>query len=350
MFQQFIFLILSLLFTVPVNSAYAVETITQPYRGITVIHRIETSPRPENIHVVKINLADPAIRFKLSPGTPPIPNQFSTETRVQTTLDFLIQEKAQLAINVHFFDHPPRSDGGTNLTGFAASMGTVYSAFDPVPVFNFAILPNAAVLNLDASNHAVIAHRADSDQFLKTVNGRLIPYNTVCGSAQIITDGVKTIPAGLPPRPNKSTTATTQPVYFYTDQIAARTAIGLSKDCKTLYLFTVDAAGESKGMKIDEMADFLLSAYAIYNALNLDGGGSTSLAMADPATGTGRIINTVINQRPVGSSLAVFVDPIPSSMDRSALIITITCLLIIFAWFCFRRTRPKHYLKARADF
>jgi exopolysaccharide biosynthesis protein len=45
------------------------------------------------------------------------------------------------------------------------------------------------------------------------------------------------------------------------------------------------------------------------NALNLDGGGSTSLAMADPRTGIARLVNTSSDNpagRSVASSLAIF--------------------------------------------
>jgi exopolysaccharide biosynthesis protein len=38
----------------------------------------------------------------------------------------------------------------------------------------------------------------------------------------------------------------------------------------------VDRAGGSLGMQVGEMADVLIRDYDVFNALNLDGGGSTS--------------------------------------------------------------------------
>src|SRR6185295_2867645 len=97
---------------------------------------------------------------------------------------------------------------------------------------------------------------------------------------QIITNGVMTIPDV----PLKATGS--PPFNWYTDTssqgIAARTSIGLTQDGNTMVIFTVDAAGGSVGMVISEMADFLIANYGVYNALNLDGGGSTQLAMQDP--------------------------------------------------------------------
>src|SRR6476659_5989003 len=79
-------------------------TLSHPYHGVTRIVRTETAPRPENMNIVEIDLTDPGIHFKLSPGHPPTPNTFNDETRVQTTLAYMSQEGAQLAVNVHFFD------------------------------------------------------------------------------------------------------------------------------------------------------------------------------------------------------------------------------------------------------
>ena len=48
-------------------------------------------------------------------------------------------------------------------------------------------------------------------------------------------------------------------------------AAGLSRDNRTLVLFTVDARGGSAGMPVGEVADMLIRDYGVFNALNLDG-------------------------------------------------------------------------------
>lgn len=56
-----------------------------------------------------------------------------------------------------------------------------------------------------------------------------------------------------------------------------RTAIGLSKDEKTLYLITIDGRQKSSiGVSQEELAQILIEKN-IYTAINLDGGGSTTL-------------------------------------------------------------------------
>jgi Phosphodiester glycosidase len=65
----------------------------------------------------------------------------------------------------------------------------------------------------------------------------------------------------------------------------------------------------SLGLSVGEVADILINDYGVYNALNLDGGGSTTLAMEHPITHARSIVNVSSdnpNGRAVASSLAVF--------------------------------------------
>jgi exopolysaccharide biosynthesis protein len=90
----------------------------------------------------------------------------------------------------------------------------------------------------------------------------------------------------------------------------ARTAAGLSRDNRTLTLFTVDVRGGSEGMRLSEVAAVLIKDYRVWNAINLDGGGSTTMAWEDPATGAAARLNASSDENPQGravaSSLAVF--------------------------------------------
>ncbi len=71
-----------------------------------------------------------------------------------------------------------------------------------------------------------------------------------------------------------------------------RTAIGLSKDGETLYLITVDGRQLSSiGMTQTELGEFLIEK-DIYNALNLDGGGSTTMVARRLGYGSISTINS----------------------------------------------------------
>jgi exopolysaccharide biosynthesis protein len=259
------------------------------------------------MHIVEIDLAAPGIGFKLtSPGGP-------LETVRQTTLDFLNQEHAQVAINGHFFLPFPSRDPNAALIGLAASNGNVYSAFE-APVQSYAIVTNAPAINIDPSNHADIVHIDARFEDGKHVRENATLWNALSGSAQIITNGVKTIPEYAGPQRSEGLLTPGGPAAYsntnsWYNLSNARTSIGLSKDKRTLVLFTADKAGGSLGMNLGEVADLLLSDYGVYNALNLDGGGSTTMAMQDSMTRVGRIVNVSSDNpggRAVGSNLAVF--------------------------------------------
>lgn len=290
------------------HSAMAETVTSQPFIGITHITRTETTPRAVNMHIVVIDLTAPGLSFKLTPPGG------SRETVRQTTLEFLNQQQAQVAINSHFFLPHPSTDAEAWLVGFAASQGQVYSSFES-PTQSFAIVANAPAINIDAENHASIVHCDTTIADGKHVKENVTLWNAVAGSAQIITDGVKTIPtyaAAAGDRGLLTADATYSNAHSWYSLPKARTAIGLSQDNKTLLLFTVDAAGGSGGMTPGEVADVLITDYKIYNALNLDGGGSTTLAMEDPLTHTRSIVNVSADNpkgRPVGSNLAVFARP-----------------------------------------
>lgn len=84
-----------------------------------------------------------------------------------------------------------------------------------------------------------------------------------------------------------------------------RTAIGVSKDGNTLYLVTVDGRQVSSiGMTQTELAEFLKEK-GVYNAINLDGGGSTTMV----ARNLGEAVIKTVNS-PSGGSLRMVTNAI----------------------------------------
>ncbi len=219
-------------------------------------------------------------------------------------LALLLTLVSQPFVGIVYFDRTedaPREDMEAWLIGIAASDGRVFSAFE-TPEQSFALMKDAPGLNIDRDNHASIVHRRLRQGFGgqgsdtgTEVEEPVALWTTISGSAQIVADGAKTIPD----------------LEWY-EAINARTAAGLSRDGRTLTLFTVDRAGGSEGMRVSEVADLLIRDYGVWNALNLDGGGSTTMAMEDPATHEGKIVNASSDNpkgRAVASSLLVFAKP-----------------------------------------
>jgi|SRR6185503_15325060 len=87
-----------------------------------------------------------------------------------------------------------------------------------------------------------------------------------------------------------------------------RTAAGIARNGKELILVAVDGREYlNAGMTLRELADLMLGLGA-RDAINLDGGGSTTMVVADPASHALRIVNHPSDkegERSVGDALAI---------------------------------------------
>jgi hypothetical protein len=280
--------------------------VTQPFVGVTYSVKEATQPRSLRMHVAQVDLTAPGLRFKVSPPGG------DREVVRQSTLNFLIQEHAQLAINAHYFLPFPSEDQTAWIIGLGASDGTVFSAYES-PQQSYALVADAPGINIDRENHATVVHRDPAYADGRHVRETVTLWNVVAGSSQIVTGGQITVPVYVddahpggtlqPGGPNNYSNAKA-----WADATTARTAIGLSADRRTLTLFTVDVRGGSEGMRLSEVADVLIREFGVADALNLDGGGSTSMAM-EGADGTPSIVNVSSDNpagRVVATSLAVF--------------------------------------------
>jgi hypothetical protein len=331
------------------------QTVVTPlFPGITHIKRTEPypafqcpgcpaptpSPRLARMNILLIDLTAPEVHFKLTPPGENLPAVAPGSTTPnwpvvpfevvrQRTLDFLDSAHAQAAINVHFFAPFPVPGGSTQgayayVIGLASSRGKVYSGFES-PIQSYAIVTNAPGLNIDSSNNVTIVHRdpnsADGMGVLEDVE----LWNALAGSSQILTNGVKTIPeytdathpndlltpGPVPPLGPLPLTYTRAGRHWY-DLSNARTAIGVSKDGRTLVLFTVDGTNGGHGLQVGEVADLLKNDYGVWNAFNLDGGGSTTMAVEDPVTHLRKLVNVPADNPPrmEASNFAVYSDAV----------------------------------------
>jgi hypothetical protein len=88
-----------------------------------------------------------------------------------------------------------------------------------------------------------------------------------------------------------------------------RSAVGLDRTGRRAWLAVIDGRrpGYSMGMTLRQVGS-LMQALGATQALNLDGGGSSALAIRDKATTIGRVVNRPSDpvERSVGNALAVF--------------------------------------------
>jgi hypothetical protein len=253
------------------------------FDGITYIRDVRQQPRPLIIHVVQIDLATPGLSFLVTPGD----SINGHEVRAQTVSEFLSKYDLQLAINGDFFwpwwyrtifDYYPHDNDPTDVNGFAASRGAVYSEEkpdDPRPT-----------LYLSQDN------RASIDQLSGAV------YNAISGLPLIVEEG--------------HISDQIQPDEYYAG-VHPRSAVGLDREKRTLLLFVIDGRqpNYSEGVTLPELAQIAIE-YGSNEAFNLDGGGSSTLVTEDQS-GKPQVLNSPVHgsvpglERPVGNQLGVWV-------------------------------------------
>lgn len=294
----------------PGPPALAADQVTRPCGGVVVTERVVDAPRAARLLVAQVALGTAGLTVRVTPPSGP------REVRRETTLGFLARTGACVAVNGHFFLPFPSEDADAWVIGLAASDGRVFSAFE-TPEQDYAIVADAPALHIATTGRARIVHRRPGgDGTRMRERGRL--WTAVAGSAQVVTRGRVTIPgyrdAGHPAaalRPGPDGRYDTGRSWY--DLVTSRTIAGVSRDGRTLTLATVQGPTRGDGLTVAEFAAVLTRDFGVWDALNLDGGGSTSMAWRDPATGQPALLTTSTESpegRRVATSLAVIAPPL----------------------------------------
>jgi hypothetical protein len=254
---------------------------TELYDGVMYYRDVRLEPRPVIIHVITIDLQVAHVRFAVTKGDLNADRRF----RAQTTSDFLAEYGVQIAINGDFFDpwwndglwdyYPHRGDG-VNVFGLSSTDGVsfetgrqsfraLYMSADQVP--SFEPPPDEAIYNAISGNVIFVEH------------GEYVTF-----------DG------------------------DYHEDRHPRTAIALNQSEDILILVVVDGRqpNYSEGLTMQALADLVIE-YGGYTALNLDGGGSSTLVIEDE-NGHPDVLNSPIDnripgrERPVANHLGIFID------------------------------------------
>ncbi|MEF7615882.1 phosphodiester glycosidase family protein [Aquincola sp. MAHUQ-54] len=257
------------------------------------------------VNAMRIDLTDPGIRFMTTPGN----GTLAGDTQSQTTGAFLEQHDLQVAVNANFFS--PCCAAATqpkDLTGLAISEGQVVSPAD----YN-SIPPGGTAdsLVITQDNRAAITHVAPGSDVS-------LFYSAVSGGPVLVNAGE--IAVSLAPADSWSAQN-------------PRTAVGISADGSFLLLMTIDGRqpGYSEGATLYETASWLL-ALGAYQGLNLDGGGSTSMVMAD-ADGDAQYLNRLSAGAPRfnGNHLGVYAAALPVPEPSTYLMLAIGLLVLAAA-------------------
>ena len=236
------------------------------YPGIKRALVTTSSPRTLRMHCLKIDTTTPGLRFYASPQSGAL------ETTTQTTRQFITQSHTDgmqlvAAINANTWSTFQSGDWNTSkaaeVTGLAMSEGALVSPGHGTPAF----LVNKMGAAWIAPNS--FAGGEEPDELQTAVEGAWHLYvlqagNTVAGDT------------GLNPR----------------------TGIGVSQDGRYVYFLNVDGRQPSSdGVTTQELGSFL-KWFGAWDGINMDGGGSTTMAWWNPGTSASELLN---NPRGSGS-------------------------------------------------
>ena len=207
--------------------------------------------------VATVDLTDPTVEIVVTERT----GNGGNEATLTRTDAWRTQVGAQLAINANFY--ASLGGGQADIVGLSATDGVVVS---PARTFNgvpdpSVVIPEDGPARVGRFSGLGVGEIADA----------------VAGVGRSTTDadpGTLLVDDGV----NLGATARVQPA-----SRNPRTAIGVSEDGNTLILAVVDGrqAGWSVGMTLPELADLMIREGA-HDAVNLDGGGSSSFVYESP--------------------------------------------------------------------
>lgn len=246
----------------------AEDSWTTPFPGVRLLERTTKSPA-WRVHAAHVRLDQPGLSLRST----------SSAERKLTVSAFTKKIGAQLAVNADFFSSSDHSTEGLAAGDGAAWPGTKDSSARGVFTFG-----DGNRVELRPAKEDVVFDPA----WMK---------GAVSGKPELARDGKALIDES-----DRRCWNVRHP----------RTALGLSRDGKTLLLVVVDGRSDlSVGMTCSELASLMVELGA-WNALNLDGGGSSELYVS-----TLGVVNAPSDgvERPMGNQLAIFA-PLPTEYGQ----------------------------------
>jgi len=253
------------------------------YEGVTYRRVVRYFPNAMIAHVIIIDTKSKGIQFLVTPAD----SKSDTPLNARTTSQFLDEFGVQIAINGDGFspwwsrgpaDYYPHVGDLVAPLGFAASKGDDYSQGVELEV---------------GEKPTLYISRRNAFSFNDRPNK---VFNAISGDRMLVLQG--------------------EPVSDLNDsELDPRTAIGLNKNGRYLYIVVVDGRQSfySAGITFADLAELLIDQGA-YSAMSLDGGGSSTMVI-EGENGEPVLLNSPIDnyipgrERPVANHFGVYVNP-----------------------------------------
>lgn len=266
----------------PLRLQAEISATNHPFAGLAVYSETRTNP-PTRLFVAEVDLTNPQVRLRVSRGGPDPDGEGEWQTTLMQPTKIAARERFDLVVNGDFFKARGIKDAeGTNsqyrssiwslVEGPAVTDGVTWStSSNPRPCF------------VVHTNHCVSIENITKPD----ANA----WEVISGNTVLVKDG-KAVPHANKVR-------------------HPRTVVGFNAAKTKLVLLVVDGRkpGVAIGMSYDELAQEMLR-LGCHGALNLDGGGSSVMAVRETNTGGYHILNqpTDGRERAVANVLGVVVE------------------------------------------
>ncbi|MBE0540231.1 MAG: phosphodiester glycosidase family protein [Verrucomicrobia bacterium] len=257
-----------------------VSTTNRPLPGVSLFSETRTNP-PTRLFVAFIDLTEPGLRLRVSRGGPDPDGAGPWQTTLMRPTEIAARDGLDFVVNGDFYrvpamDDPVRTNAvrgfsWSAVNGPAVSQGTTWSA-------------------TSQRRPCLVVDRRGKGAIKLLARPEPQDWEVVAGNTMLVRDGVAV------PHENKVR--------------HPRTAVGLNQDATQLVVLVVDGRkpGVAIGMNYDELAAELIR-LGCHSALNLDGGGSSLMAVRTAARNGFEILNVPTDgrERPVANVLGVSV-------------------------------------------
>jgi hypothetical protein len=257
-----------------------------PFPGVVCYVETRYDP-PLQLFVTKVSLKKPNVRIRVAPGGSDPDGAGPWQTTLMRPTRIAVREGFDLVVNGDFFDAKGVKDAeGTNSTYRTEVWGAM----------NGPAVTGGKVWSICTTSTwpCLVVHKDRSVSMEELARPGPDAREVVAGNTMVVENGR--------PVPHKSRAR------------HPRTVVGLNAKQSELVIVVVDGRrpGISVGMSYAELAAEMIH-LGCQQAINLDGGGSSVMAMRDAATGTFRILNHPSDgrERPVANVLGISVESSP---------------------------------------
>jgi exopolysaccharide biosynthesis protein len=265
------------------SAAWADSATNHPFEGVVCYSETRKEP-PTRLFVAEIDLTNPNLRLRVAPGGPDPDGAGPWQTTLMTPTRIASRDGFDLVVNGDFFEARGVKDAeGTS----SRYRGDIWAA-----VKGPAVTDGRMWATSTNERPCLIVHRDRKVTIESRSSSHPDDWEVVAGNTLLIE-------AGSPvPHQNKAR--------------HPRTAAGLNADSTRLILLVVDGRkpGVALGMSYEEESVELLR-WGCRQALNLDGGGSSVMALRDSSSGQFQILNqpTDGHERAVANALGISLNP-----------------------------------------